>query len=74
MSIHDRDWYKDAMRERERAERTRQRPPVPDFPWRRALVTIVVFAVLSIVLDMRVMHAPLTAAGLRFWWSVKTAR
>lgn len=80
MGLHDRDWYQDVIREREGEEGRAQArgatahgrlQPAAGLPWRAALLTFLVIALAAIAIDVRAMGAPLTARGLRFWWSVR---
>lgn len=79
MSIYDRDWYRQEMRERAQRERQRERLSswLPTsvgtrVPWRGIVVALVLLFFVAVALDVRSVGAPLTPAGVKFWWKVKT--
>lgn len=76
MGLDDRDWYREALREREAQQRRGAAQPQAERPRRATAATAVMLACMllgAIYADVRSTGAPLTPAGLRFWWSVRTA-
>lgn len=80
MSLDDRDWYREEMRERAKRE-LRSRPAVrtshrvgagSNVPWRGIVVALVLLFFVALALDVRSVGAPLTKAGVAFWWKVRS--